>query len=196
MSANGKVCTGFSKPYVAVYSNAGTTVSYSKGQVLARGVSVSLKANTSDDNKFYADNMDAENEKGTFKDGEITLVVDGLLEGAEKLIMGLPEAGADGLTPYDDDQIIPYVAIGYIARYQSEGVESYVPVVIPKCAFGQISSDHKTQEDGIDWQTQELTAVIHRDDSPKHVWKYFGSECETEEAAEAIIKTKFSISAV
>lgn len=196
MSEYGKVCTGFSKPYVALYSNVGATTSYTNGQRLARGVSVSLKANTSDDNKFYADNIEAENEKGTFKDGEITLVVDGLRNQAEKMIMGLPEAGNDGLTPYDDDQRIPYVGIGYIARYQSEGVESYVPVVIPKCSFNQISSDHKTQEDGIDWQTQELTAVIHRDDSPKHVWKYIGSECETEEAAEAIIKTKFSISAV
>ena len=38
--ANGEVITGFSKPYVARYSESNGTVTYSNVQPLARGVSV------------------------------------------------------------------------------------------------------------------------------------------------------------
>ena len=40
MAANGRVITGFSQPYVALYSESGGTVTYASGQILARGVSV------------------------------------------------------------------------------------------------------------------------------------------------------------
>ena len=52
MSAAGKVCTGFSLPYVALYNNG----TYTSGQKLARGVDVTVSPESSDDNKFYADN--------------------------------------------------------------------------------------------------------------------------------------------
>ena len=45
--ANGRVCTGFSKPYVAVYSATGGTIKYESGQDLARGVDVSIEPETS-----------------------------------------------------------------------------------------------------------------------------------------------------
>ena len=66
MAAAGKVCTGFSKPYVAKYSNAGGVVSYSGCMQLARGVSVSLSLDTTDDNNFYADNIVAETAAAVF----------------------------------------------------------------------------------------------------------------------------------
>ena len=50
MAANGRVITGFSKPYIANYAASGTTVTYSGGMVLARGVSVSLAPESADDN--------------------------------------------------------------------------------------------------------------------------------------------------
>ena len=40
--AAGRVCTGYSKPYVAVYSESSGTVTYTGGMRLGRGVSVSL----------------------------------------------------------------------------------------------------------------------------------------------------------
>ena len=69
MAAAGKVCTGFSKPYVAKYSNAGGVVSYSGCMQLARGVSVSLSLDTTDDNNFYADNIVAETAAAVFTSG-------------------------------------------------------------------------------------------------------------------------------
>lgn len=181
--ANGRVCTGFSKPYVAVYSATGGTITYASGQDLARGVDVSIEPETSEDNIFYANNVASESASGSFTGGTVTLTVDGLKTAAEKLIMGLPTAGADGFMAYDNSQQIPYVGIGFIARYMEDGVTSYVPYVLTKCVFSQIGTEAATQEDEIDWQTQELTATIMRGDDAAQTWKYVGNEYETEALA-------------
>lgn len=193
--AAGKVCTGFSKPYVAKYAASGTTITYSDGQLLARGVDVEIEPETADDNNFYADNVLAESGDKVFTGGTVTLTVDGLFVAAEKLIMGLPTTTTGDWIDYDDDQSVPYVGIGFIARYMSDGVTSYTPYVLCKCRFNEISTSAATQEDQIDWQTQELTATIYRGDSAKHAWKKLGkTDYSTEDAAEAAIKTLFAIS--
>lgn len=190
--AAGRVRTGFSLPYVATYSATGGTVTYSSGQKLARGVNVSITPESGDDNNFYADNVLAESANTTFTGGEITLTVDGLLEAAEKLIMGLPTSSGGWMT-YNDDQAVPYVGIGFIARYQSDSDVTYVPFVLAKCMFNQINTSAATQEESIEFQTQELTAKIFRGDDAKHAWKYVGDEEDTEAAAEAALKTKLGI---
>lgn len=192
--AAGKVCTGYSKPYVALYNNAEGTITYTNGQKLARGVSVTASPETSDDNNFYADNVVAEQEAGTFTGGTINMTVDGLLIAAEKLIMGLPTAGEDGFTPYGDDMHIPDVGIGFIARYQSGGVVTYTPIIFPRAAFALIENAFNTQEETINWQTEDLSATIKRAEDAKRNWKYVGGDLETEAAAEQKIKTFLGIS--
>lgn len=192
--AAGKVCTGFSKPYVALYSASNGAVTYSSGQLLARGVSVSASAESADDNNFYADNVIAESENGVFTSGELTLTVDGLLGTAEKLIMGLP-ASTSGFTDYDDDQVVPDVGVGFIARYMSGGVVSYTPFIFPRCQFTFPNIDAATQEENIDWQTTDLTATIKRAENAKRTWKKVGDSVSTEAAAEEAIQNFFNITA-
>ena len=48
MAAAGRVVTGFSKPYVAKYNVSGSTVTYSDGMKLARGVDVSIEPEVGD----------------------------------------------------------------------------------------------------------------------------------------------------
>ena len=193
MSANGKVCTGFSKPYVAKYSASGGVISYSEARPLARGVSVDIAPNTSDDNKFYADNVEAESASGIFTGGTVTVTVDGLFKSAEKMIMGLPDADADGFTAYGDSQKAPDLGFGYIARYMSDGVTTYVPTVLVKIKFNQPESKANTQEENIDWQTQDLTATIMRGEDSNHNWKYLGTEYNTEAEAEQALKAKLGV---
>ena len=199
--AAGKVLTGFSLPYVALYSLTQGAVVYSSGQKLARGVSVSLEVESSDDNKFHADNVIAENVSGVFTSGTCTLTVDGLKNEAEKLIMGLPTPTEETIGTetvdiyhYGDGVSVPYVGIGFIARYQEEGAITYRPVVLPKCMFNTPSLEAATQEEEIEWQTQELVANILRDDTTNHDWKLIGEDQTTEAKAEAVIKSLFSIS--
>lgn len=195
--AAGKVCTGFSLPYVAVYSNSGSTISYASGQKLARGVSVSVAPEVADNNNFYADNVLAESVNGMFTGGTVTLTVDGLLPAAEKLIFGLGNAStvsAVSVYTYGDSATPPYVGIGFIARYMSDGATSYKAVVLTKCKFSLPTEEAATQEDQISWQTQALNATIMRDDSEDHVWKYVGAtEYTSESAAEADLKKLLSI---
>ena len=191
--ANGRVLTGFSKPYVALYSVSSGSVVYSSGQILARGVSVNISLDDNGDNVFYADNGAAETASQAFTSGAVQLVVDGLNSAAEALILGLPTADSDGWTHYGDSMSIPYVGVGMIARYMSGGVTSYVPVVLTKTKFQSPNLSAVTQEEEIDWQTQELNATILRDDSSNRDWKIVGTAQTTETSTEAMIKTLFSI---
>lgn len=190
--AAGRVCTGFSLPYIAKYAASGGVVSYSDVQKLARGVSVSIDPESSDSNNFYADNVLAESVTGTFTGGTATITIDGLLSDAEKLVFGLPEsATVNSVTvlQYGDNANPPYLGFGFLARYMSDGVTTFVPVVMTKVKFQLPSTEANTQEDEIDWQTQELTATIMRDDSANHNWKMVAAtDYATESAAEEALK--------
>lgn len=193
MSAVGKVITGYSKPYVGIYSVSDGVVSYSSGQLLARGVSVTASPESSDANNFYADNIIAESLAGQFTGGQVTLTVDGLLQDSEKLIQGLPTADADGFMHYNDDQAKPFCGIGFIVRYMSDNVTYYTPVVFPKGTFNQIETSAETQGEEVEFQTQELVFNIMKDDSAKHDWKLVGGELATEALAEAALQKVFGI---
>ena len=190
--ANGRVLTGFSKPWVALYAATGGTVSYSGGMPLARGVSVSIGVEASSDNDFYADNVLAETDNQGFSSGTVTLTVDGLKDAARKLIMGLTATKSvtvDSATvtfdQYDDTQSIPYVGFGFVARYMEDGVESYVPYILNKVKFNSEGLDATTQGENIEWQTAALEGKITRDDSSAHAWRLIGAAQTTEAAAVA-----------
>lgn len=191
MAASGRVGTGFSKPYVAKYVNTAGTISYTGCMVLARGVDVNISPETGSDNAFYADNVEAENAPGIFNGGTVELTVDGLHTAAARFIWGLPEAeevNGVSVLAYGDDANPPYVGIGFLRRFMSEGVTTWVPYVLRKAMFQVGNTEAATQESEIDWQTQSLTANLMRDDSTNHRWKLEGAEgYSTEAAAEAAL---------
>ncbi len=193
MSVGGRVCTGFSKPYGATYSATGTTVTYSSGRLLARGVSVNLQPEASEDNNFYADNMVAESGAGEFIGGTVEFEVDGLFKEVEDLIYGAPTADASGWTGDGDANEVPYCGAGFIVRWMSEGVTTYQPVVLPKIKFALPEEERATQEDEIEWQTTTLSAALMRDDTANHNWRYRGSSFSTEADAENALKTFLGI---
>lgn len=188
--ANGRVITGFSKPYFAIYSNSGSTVTYSTPTIMARGVSVALAPESSEDNNFYADNVVAESLNGVFTGGTATLTCDQPLQTAISAMRGLPTAGQDGWTADGDNAAAPYLGVGYIVRYMSGGVVSYVPTVLAKCKLNLPEENAATQEDEIEWQTVELVFQLMRDDTANKNWRHIGASFETEAAAEAALVTK------
>ncbi len=196
----GKVCTGFSAPYVAKYNNAGGTVTYTEGMRLARGVSVSISPEVGDDNNFYADNVVAETEDGIFTGGSVKLTVDGLLSAAEDFIYGLPAAEEVTvgdkkvkIRKYGEKMNIPYVGIGVVVEYRSAGVTTYVPVILTKGRFKTNGTEAQTREETTSWQTQDLEATIARDDTPNHNWKWVAEDQSTEAEAIAIIEALFNV---
>jgi hypothetical protein len=64
---------------------------------------------------------------------------------------------------------------------------------LTKAILNPQSTEAATQEDEIDFQTQELEFTLSRDDSSNGVWKKVGGELASEAAAEAAIKDFFNI---
>lgn len=187
MSAAGRVRVGFSKPYVALYKATGETVSYSGGMRLARGVSVSLEPEYSDDNPWHADNEEAETEGGDFNGGTVTLTCDDPLPEAKKTIEGTSDAADDGWVDYGTSLKRPFVGLGWLVEYVSGGVHSWVPTIACKAKLASISDEAATREDGIEYQTSEQQYSLFRDDTSKHNWKRvneagFSTEAEAETA--------------
>ena len=178
------VTTGFSLPYVALYSQVGGVVTYSSGQKLARGVSVAVDATVVEDNNFYG--------------GTLTLTVDGLDMAARRKIFGLPAAASagtySGWTAFGDEATMPFVGVGFIRRIMYQGTTYYQAVLFPKCKFAYDGEDAATQEDQISWQTRELSATFMRDDTAHHNWKYVHeTQFTSESAAETALKALMSI---
>ena len=199
--AEGKVIIGFRAPYVALYNNEGGVTNYTKGRRLARGVSVSMDVEASDDNDFYADDQLAETEGGRFSSGTLKYTVDGLLDEAERFIYGIPEPkemsyGTDKkvkVMKYGDNAEPPYVGAGHIIVYQSGGAITYQPMILTKVKFSTHGLEAKTMEDKKDWQTQDLEATMCRDDSENHDWKWLAEEQTTEAQAIAILEALLGV---
>lgn len=204
--AAGQVVTGFSFPVVALYNNNGGTVTYTDGMDLARGVSMDPDVATSgDENIFYANNRSAETAQRRFRNGSLSLTVDGLLTAAEKLIMGLGAAAAStvtvgqatvNMTDYGEGQQIPYVGVGAVVRSQSNGVELFRAVVYTKARFEQFNLPAATEEEDIDWQTTELSAQLNRDDTAKHNWQRVSEPLETELEAYNVVRVILGLETV
>ena len=131
---------GLSKPYYAIYSSTGSTVSYSDGGLIGKATELTLELEGADANILYADNGPAESDN-QFAGGTLTLSTDDLLPEPMMAILGLKQEamdldGATTTSPqwivYDDDQTIPYVGFGGIIKKQISNVTKWVAVVFKR----------------------------------------------------------------
>lgn len=192
------VTTGFSNIHVALYAVENGVVSYTSVHKLGRSVSMSTDISTSDDNNFYADDRLAETETGSaFTDGSGTMTIDGLTPDDEAFLMGLKagdsvqvDSGNSVETlEYGADMEPPYIGIGAVKKVQRDGKSYWGAMVLCKCRCKVPGDDASTQEDQIDWQTQDIDFTIMRDDSAKNRWKVIPKKLfETENDAVAFIK--------
>lgn len=193
---------GVSKPYYALYSNTGNTVSYSDGGVLGKATDVDVNINTSEDNNLYADNGIAEADR-QFSDGTLTVGTDDLSQAVSKAILGAKEQAVGELTGltgdtdvkeliFDDDLQNPYLGVGFIVKGQKNNVVYWRAIVFTKVLFNIPSDAATTQGQTIEWQTESLVATILRDDTEKHMWKR-SATFSSEANAEAYIKNRLGI---
>lgn len=194
---------GLSKPYYAIYAEAGGVVSYSDGAVMGKATEANISIETTEDNNLYGDNGLAETDR-RFANGTLTLSTTDLSQEVSKAILGLTEqaiTGIDGVTDtsvkelvYDDAQMTPYLGVGFIIKKKVNGAYKWRGVVLPKVMFSVPEDAATTQGESIEWQTPELTGAIMRDDSATHVWKKEAT-FTTEAQAEAYIKARLGIAA-
>lgn len=193
---------GLSKPYFAVYSNSGSTVTYSNGGVLGKATEMDIELNDSASNILYADNAPAETDS-QFSGGTVTITTDELSATAMTKALNMQEiaiavtdvttTGAKWLIN-NDDQVVPYVGIGGIAKKMISGSIKYVAIVLDKVKLRNINMAITTQGESIEWQTPSITGDIFRSDLTKHDWRRISTPLDTEAEAEAAVKAYLGIS--
>lgn len=153
------------------YDGIGNVPTYSDNETVAKMVEYALTINQSDNNPLYADNMEAENDKGTFQNGELSLTTDDLTQEASKKILGIKTnefSYGDSLTAtegvYDDSRIAPYLGVGIIEMHQNNDVTKYRAVFLPKVFFNVPEQAATTKGENIEWQTPTVTGIVQRSD--------------------------------
>ena len=190
---------GLSRPYVAEYVNSGTNVLYQNGMRMGRAVEFSTEIETSEGNDFYADNTIAETINGVFTGGSLTMTTAELESTVSRMILGLKtrdvEVGDVTVKEivFDEDAQSPNLGFGVIVKEILHGVTSWRAIVLKKVAFNVPGEDVTTQGEEIEWQTQETSATIMRDDTPKHEWQVQAGNLATEELADKYIRTKLNM---
>lgn len=194
---------GLSKPYYAIYKEADGVVSYEKGGLLGKATELKVDLEGSKSNVLYADNGAAESDN-QFAGGTITISTDDILPTPMLEVLGLKaeQINAEGLNSSDakwiisdDSQEIPYVGFGGIIKKKINNSIKWVAVIFTKVQFNNPGESAVTQGESIEWQTEELTGTLMRDDSPTHVWRMKSTPLNTEAEAELVIKNKLGIGA-
>lgn len=191
---------GLSKPYAAVYTNTEGTITYASGQVCGKAVELSIDLDDGGDNILYADNAPAESDT-QFAGGSLTLTTDDLYAQVMSTFLGMPEEAVTGTGlpegakwyKNNDDQIVPYLGFGGIAKKKVNNQIKYVAIILHKIQFSNLSQSLTTQGETIDWQTPEINGTIMRSDNEKHDWRWISSDVATEAEAEALIKSVLQI---
>ena len=195
---------GLSKPYAAVYAVSGGTVSYTSGKLCGKAISLELSLEGGNDNILYADNAPCESDT-QFAGGSLTIGTDDLYADVMKTFLGMPEESitTTGFTNFttaspkwyknNDDQVVPYLGFGAIAKKKIGGVIKYVAIIFNKIQFANLAQSMETQGDTVSWETESIEATGMRDDSTKHDWRWISSDLDTEADAETLIKDALDI---
>lgn len=194
---------GLMRPYYALYSASGNTVTYSNGGIAGHAISYSLSAERGDNVDLYADNEIVETDFGKFKSGTLTLKTDNLSDSISKALLGCKEVtrtvGSASVTElvWDDDQSPVEVGFGVIETKQVAGVDKYRAVVLARVTFSLNSEEATTKGESVEWQTPSIEGKVHRsaqvDTNYNHPWK-FEATLDSLTSAEDYIKAVLSIS--
>lgn len=193
---------GLSRPYIARYTVAGTSVSYAGGRLLGKATELSIDLADNASNIFYADNGPAEQDN-QFSGGTISITTDDLRPQAVLSALGMVSeslaAVTDITTPgaawlvNNDSQSIPYVGFGAVAMKKINGAIKYVGIVLDKVQFANPNESITTKGESIEWQAPQLTGTIYRSDKTSHDWKRITTPLDTEAEADLAVREYLGI---
>lgn len=167
---------GLSIPVCGEYSYTSSTgaVAYTNGFIADKAVEYSAEFTTAENNPLYGDNGIAENDKGTFQSGSLSLTTTDLPQELSKKLLGLTqrtETWGEGsaqktatVNVYDDNAKAPYLGFGIIEMHQINDVDKFRAIFFNKVFFAIPSEAATTKGESIEWQTKEITGEIMRSD--------------------------------
>lgn len=168
---------GLSIPVMGNYNYDESTgnVTYTDPFIANKAAEYSVSWTTGDDNPLYLDNGIAENDKGSFQSGELTLMTGDLEQATSQKILGTKtytesftangEQQSATVQVWDDERNSPYLGYGIIEMHQINDVTSYRAVFFPKVYFNVPGEAATTKGESIEWQTKELPGTIQRSDA-------------------------------
>lgn len=192
---------GLSKPYYAIYSNTGSTVTYANGGLMGKFTEFSLELEGGDANILYADNGPAESDN-QFAGGTANFTTDDLLPEILEAILGVTTETitSEEITTtspewlvFGDAQTIPYVGAGGVLKKIQNNAVKWQAFILPKIQFSNPGVEATTQGETIEWQTPSISATIMRSDAADHRWYMLSSIMDSEADAEAAVKQFLSI---
>lgn len=193
---------GVSKPYVAVYGNTGTSVSYTQKATIGKYTNLDISLDDPGSNDFYADNAIAESDNAVFGGGTVTITTSELSPSVLKTVLGMTEEAiattVATTTPVpkflvaSDSQKAPYVGIGGIVKNMIDGAVKYQVVILCKVLLRNPNLSIATQGESIEWQTPTLEGRIYRSDAADHRWNLISTYLDSEEDAIAVLDDYFS----
>lgn len=186
---------GLSTLVIAKHSVEGSTVTYTDPTVTEKLTDYSISITSSDNNPFYADDMIAEEDKGTFQKGELTIGTAGLSQENSILILGLTSKEVSygqnktvKETIYDDARTSPYLGVGLIETHQINGKTQYKAIWLTKVFFNVPEGSATTKGESIEWQKTTITGNVGRseqvDSDYDHPWRMEAFLDTKEEAIE------------
>lgn len=196
---------GLSIPICGNYTYDESTgqTTYSAPFVANKAAEYSVSWSTGDDNPLYLDNGIAENDKGSFQSGELTLATGDLEQALSQKLLGTSTYtetfDANGtqetatVQVWDDNRNSPYLGFGIIEMHQINDVTQFRPVFFPKVYFNIPEEAATTKGESIEWQTRTITGMIMRSDAVTangvHPWME-DAWFETESVAKAWLMYK------
>lgn len=157
------------------YNEATGKVTYANPFIANKMAGYSVSWTAGEDNPLYLDNGIAENDKGSFQSGELTLTTGDLEQGTSLKILGTKtyteKFEIDGaettatVQVFDDERNSPYLGYGIIEMHQINNVTSYRAIFFPKVYFNVPEEAATTKGESIEWQTKELPGAILRSDA-------------------------------
>lgn len=168
---------GLSIPVMGNYNYDESTgnVTYTDPFIANKAAEYSVTWTTGDDNPLYLDNGIAENDKGSFQSGELTLTTGDLEQATSMKILGTKtytenftangEQQTATVQVWDDERNSPYLGYGIIEMHQINDVTSYRAVFFPKVYFNVPEETATTKGESIEWQTKQLPGTIQRSDA-------------------------------
>lgn len=193
---------GLSRPYVAIYSAAGTTITHSAGRMLGKATELDVSLNDGSKNVFYANNGPAESDD-RFSGGTLTITTDDLRPASLIMALGLVREAISGVSGvsnpdaawmvYNDNQAIPYLSFGGVVMKQVDNVTKYLGIIYDKIKFANPNKSIKTMGEQIEWQAPQLVAQIYRSDAADHKWNRETNYFDTEAEADAAVRDYLGI---
>lgn len=186
---------GLKYPVYAVATETTSSISYSGGAVLAKGINANISIETNDI-KLYADDAIAETDY-SFSSGTVSIEIDDFTNTAQVALLGYTEGstidaslGTKELKAADSSTPV-IVGFGFYGKKKVSNATKWRAIWLKKVQFKEPSDEMKTKGETVEFGTTSLEGTIMV--AADGYWKEEGT-FDTEAEAVSYLNTKSGIS--